>query len=294
MNVRAAALQIAAVEGDPQATLEKCEQWLDRAAGEGVTLAVLPETILPGDIGAFAVADEQGGPDAVAALAEQLESVPGPSTERIAAKAREHGMTVVVGVMGRSKRGTAVNAAVVLEPDGSVAAVHCKAHLTPGFEAPYLDRGATLDVHETSVGRMGVAICADFTLPETARTFAVKGAQVMCGPLSVWYHGPAAEDDPLRLMYVGSHASPSRAIDNEAYFITCNRVGWNGGREFFGISRIIAPNGQIIAEGREGVDAEELVIADLDVGGPTGLPFSLMARRRPELYGALSATEVAV
>jgi predicted amidohydrolase len=187
-------------------------------------------------------------------------------------------MVVVVGMIARATNGRPVNVSILIDHDGTVRGVHQKAHLTPMYEQPYLEAGNTFDTHETAVARIGHVVCADLSLPETTRILSLKGAQIICGSLAAW------SDPGIRQMYLTSHTSPARAIDNGVFMVACNMVGQLAGREFFGRSRIMGPDGRLLAEGRESPQAEELVIAELDVGADSGLPFSLIARRRPEIY----------
>lgn len=288
MKVRAAAVQIGPVDGDVEATIAKCVYWLDRAAEQQVQLAVLPELVIPGVAGLIGLA---GAPDRTSAQRELISSVPqvgGEWIEQIADRARMHGMTVVVGTLATENEAL-VNASVLISDGGEIIAVHRKAHLTPEVEAPYVRAGDRLDVHDTAVGRLGHPICADLSLPETARVLAIKGAQIICGSLGFFYEPGAGAADRrwMRQMYLHSHSSPSRAVDNGVFLITSNLTGRSGGVEFFGRSRIIDPNGDVLAEGEEGIGVEQLVVADLDFQNANRLPFSLIGRRRPELYSEI-------
>jgi predicted amidohydrolase len=285
-RVTAAAIQIGPVEGDVDATLAKCEEWLDRAAGEGADLAVLPEAIIPG-FAELDVAHEQKDPHAIAAVIETLDPTDGLATQRLAAKAREHSMVVVFGMLARTQAGKAVNASVLVDETGALRAVHHKMHLTPSYETGVFEPGDSFHVTETRVGRLGQLVCADTSLPETTRILAIQGAQIVCGSFAVFYFDASEWPEGGRQMYLHSHATPTRAIDNGVYFIAANLVGETGGIRYFGRSRIISPAGIVLAEGAEGVDAEELIVADLDPMSEPRLPFSLIDRRRPELYGQI-------
>ena len=281
--MRVACVQIAPVEWDPAATVAKAEEWLDRAAAAGVELAVFPEGYLPG-YSAIQRAKQGGSPAEVAAVLASLEQIPGPATGRIGAKAREHGLHVVFGMLGWAGGGDRpCNASVLFGPDGSILNIHKKAHLTPVYEAPDFEAGSEFAVTGTALGPIGNMVCADFTLPETTRLLAVKGARLVCGSLAAW------SEPGVVNIYLRSHTSPSKALDNDLFLVMCNFVGRNAGMEFIGRSRIIDRSGELVAEGGEGPDAEELVIADLDLEQAGGAPFRLMDRRRPELYAGLLA-----
>ena len=286
--VRVAAVQIGPIEGDPDGTVAKAEHWLDQAGAEGVQLAVLPEGYLPG-YAEIQEAKQAGSEDALAEVLGSLEPIPGPATERIGAKAREHEMLVAFGMLARGENGgRPTNASVLFDPTGSIVNVHRKAHLTPVYEAPDFDAGNEFNVTDTSIGTLGNMVCADFTLPETSRILAIKGARILCGSVAAFYLPEPEPRDNIRHLYLNTHTSPTRALDNAVFMVMANMCGWNAGLEFFGMSRIIAPNGRIVAEGGEGAGSEELVIADIDPDDRDGgMPFRLIDRRRPDLYEAL-------
>lgn len=283
--LRAAAVQICPVDGDADATLDKAEQWLVDAGERGVGLAVLPEGYLPG----FALIREakaSGDPGRLAEVFAAFDTVPGVATDRVGRIARRYGMVIAFGMLARAEQGERpTNVSVLIDENGEVRNVHRKIHLTPTIEAPDFTAGTSLAVADTGAGCVGNMICADFSLPETTRILAIKGARVICGSLAGFYvDGPDAEQVVLHL-FKHSHTTPTRAIDNSVYLVLANMVGRSGDLGFFGKSRIINPEGRILAEGGEGVDCEELVIADIDPSIDRGdMPFRLIDRRRPDLY----------
>lgn len=283
--LRAAAVQICPVDGDAGATLAKAEQWLATAGEQGVGLAVLPEGYLPG-FAEIREAKAAGDPRRLAEVFAAFDTVPGVATERVGRLARRYGMVVAFGMLARAEAGERpTNVSVLIDENGDIANVHRKIHLTPTIEAPDFTPGASLAVADTAAGCVGNMICADFSLPETTRILAIKGARVICGSLAGFYvDGPGAEQVVLHL-FEHSHTSPTRALDNSVYLVLANMVGRSGDLGFFGKSRIINPEGRILAEGGEGTDCEELVIADIDPGIDRGdMPFRLIDRRRPDLY----------
>lgn len=288
MSVRVAAVQIGPIEGDPEATVAKAEHWLDKAGEAGVQLAVFPEGYLPGYT-EIQEAKQSGSEDALAEVLGSLEPIPGAATDRIAAKAREHETLVAFGMLARGENGgRPTNVSVLFGTDGSIVNVHRKVHLTPAYEAPDFDSGAEFNVTDTPIGPLGNMVCADFTLPETSRVLAIKGARILCGSVAAFYLPPPEPRENLRHLYDYSHTSPTRALDNSVFMVMANMCGINAGLEFFGLSRIIAPSGKILAQGAEGAGNEELVIADLDLADlDGGMPFRMIDRRRPDLYGDL-------
>ncbi|HIF10979.1 MAG TPA: carbon-nitrogen hydrolase family protein [Sneathiellales bacterium] len=270
--------------------MEKACSWIDRAAEEHIELLVFPEWFHPGiELFVLAKKPEARYEHIMGEFRAQLTAVPGPATDRIAQKAREHGMHVVYGMIELLPGGQMANSSVLFGPDGAILNVHRKTVLTPGLETPELTPGDELNVTSTALGEIGQLICADASLPESPRVLAIKGADIICHSMGSFYVDDPDKKYVVRDITLRSHCSPSRAIDNNVFVVVANLVGMHGGLEFYGKSRIMDPQGEIIAEGQEDVSSEELVIADIDLTKREEghLPFRLIDRRRPELYGEL-------
>jgi predicted amidohydrolase len=288
MTIRAAAMQIASVPGDRAATLEKACTWIDRAAEQKIELLVFPEWYHPGiELFVLAKNPENRYEHFMDEFKAQLDTIPGPTTDRISEKAREHGMHIVYGIIALLPGGQMANTSALFGPDGDILNVHRKTVLTPGLETPELTKGDELNVISTALGEIGQLICADASLPESPRVLAIKGAEIICHSMGSFYVDDPDKRYVVRDITLRSHCSPSRAIDNNVFIVVANLVGVHGGMEFYGKSRIMNPRGDIIAEGQEDISSEELVIADIDLAerkeGNT--PFRLIDRRRPEIYG---------
>ena len=120
-------------------------------------------------------------------------------------------------------------------------------------------------------------ICFDWIFPESARTLALLGADIIAHPSNL-------------VMSFCQEAMITRALENSVFTITSNRVGADstGEREiaFTGRSRIVAPHGEVLAsaDGRE----ERLVLVDIDYVEARDKRITtqndLMLDRRPEFY----------
>jgi predicted amidohydrolase len=75
----------------------------------------------------------------------------------------------------------------------------------------------------------------------------------------------------------------ARAIENQMYVVSCNRVGVSGETTFFGHSMVIDPWGEVLAEGSE---SEQIlrVTLDLELVAEVRKRIPIFADRRPELY----------
>jgi nitrilase len=210
--VRVAAIQATPVILDAEATVEKACELLGDAAAEGARLAVLPETFVPlypsnawaHDAGSFGGWDELWR-----RLWENSVDVPGPLTERIAARCRELDLHCVIGVNERESErpGSLYNAMLTFGPDGLL---HKHRKLMPTMQERIfhgIGDGADLEVVETPLGRVGGLICWENRMP-LARYAVYRG-----GP-QLWV-APTADDSDGWLVSM-RHI----AIESGAYVIS--------------------------------------------------------------------------
>lgn len=218
-------------------------------------------------------------PDDRAAL-QLAEPIPGPTTGRIAARARELGIVTVFNLYEAGADGRRFDSSPVFDADGRLLGVTRMLHITDyeGFhERSYYapgDRG--MPVYDTRAGRIGVAICYDRHYPEVMRSLGLQGAELVvipqAGTVGEWPEG----------MY---EAEVRTAAFQNGYFTALvNRVGEEGRLTFSGESFVVDPEGRVLARGK--TRAEDLVVCDVDLG----LCRESTARRlfwrdrRPDLY----------
>ena len=271
-TVTVGAVNFAAIHGDKAATLDKIAANVREAAAQGVDIVAFPEEALVG-CGACEVC--RSGTDHCDYHHGLAETVPGPSTERIAELARELDIYVVFGLVERDVQNPEVlyNAAAVVGPEG-IQGTYRKLHLG---SLPWVTEGVTfqpgdaLPLFETRFGPIGVIICYDFWFnPELTRLLALKGARLIvncCGTFS----GPGKRDYMVQ-------TTATRAQENLCYVMSANHVGGpdslgsygadqiEEGRtpHFLGHSTIAGPAFPSFSEVyAEAGDGEELVTATL-------------------------------
>ncbi len=215
------------------------------------------------------------------------ETVPGPTTERLAEVARELGLVIVFNLYERDAAGRFFDSSPVIDADGTLLGVTRMVHITDytGFhEQEYYhpgDQGAP--VYATRAGRLGVAICYDRHYPEYMRALGLGGAEVVvipqAGTLAEWPEGMFEAE--VR----------TAAFQNGYFAALCNRVGEEERRSdgeqplvFAGESFVTDPQGKLLARGAR--LAEDLVLADLDLErvGSSSARTLFLKDRRPELY----------
>jgi predicted amidohydrolase len=231
-TVTVGAVNFTPLPGDKPANLAKIEASVREAAAQGIDLLVFPEEAL---IGCGDCPVCRSGAPHCAHHQELAETVPGPSTERIAQLAREHDMTVVFGLAERDPEHPEIlyNAAAVVGPDG-IQGTYRKLHLG---SLPWVSEGVTfrpgnaLPVFETRFGPIGVLICYDFWFnPELARILALKGARLILN-CAATFKGPGKRDYMV-------HTTATRAQENLCYAVTANQVGGPDGTGSYGAERL--------------------------------------------------------
>ena len=269
--MKLAAVQMDVKISDKKRNLRVILEKLVQAARAGARLVIFPECALTGYC--FDTRDDAW---------PLAETIPGPSTEKLAIAARELGCTVVVGMLERE--GDAIyNAAAVITPDrveGSYRKIHL---LCLGIDRYNSLGDRAFPVFNTPAGKVGVNICFDCSFPESGRVLKLKGAQVLAIPTN-W---PMASD-------TWAHTPSVRATENHMFVVAADRVGEERGFRFAGHSQIIDPEGRMLASAGE--TEEAVLIAEFDpewsdrnrvVRQPGTWEFDRIASRRPDMYGDL-------
>lgn len=249
--------------GSPEANLANIDARVAEAAGRGAKLVLLQEL--------------HNGPyfcqhEATAEF-DRAEPIPGPSTERLGALAKKHGVVIVGSLFERRAAGLYHNTAVVLDSDGRLAGRYRKMHIPddPGFYEKFYFTPGDLGFEpiDTRVGRLGVLVCWDQWYPEAARLMALAGAELLLYPTAIGWDPDDAQDekDRQRDAWILSHRG--HAVANGLPVLSCNRIGHEpsplgaSGIAFWGSSHVLGPQGELLAEA--GSSAPEVLLATIDL-----------------------------
>ena len=236
--------------------------WGDRKAD----LLVLPELFNTGY--QFKSLDEAQG------LSEPLPD--GPTTRFLMDWARESGMTLVAGLA--EQEGDALyNSAVIVGPRGFIGKFR-KAHIFDTENNFFQPGNLPFTVFDTGFAKIGIMICFDWRFPETARTLALQGADLIAHPANlVLPHCP--------------QAMITRCLENRVYAVTADRVGAEeriSGEllNFIGQSQAVDPDGNVLV--RASGDREEAHVVEVDLEKARDKMINgrndLFADRREDLY----------
>ncbi len=172
--VEAAPFKVAAVEFNPQffefeRNIPRICAIIEEAAQGGAKIIVLPETATSG----YIYKDRRQ-------FDPFLDSVPGKTTDAIAALTKKYGCYVTIGIAEIDRAtGLAYNTGALIGPEGYVGKYR-KVGLNPDDQLWFTPGNLGYPVFDTKYGKLAMEICYDDTYWEIARTAAVKGAQIIC------------------------------------------------------------------------------------------------------------------
>jgi len=149
----------------------------------------------------------------------QAITIPGPETEVLAAKAKEHDVYIVAcnHENDPSIPNYFFNTAFIINPEGKIilkyrkqnARFACTSHdIMANYKDPITGKLDPFPVVETRLGRLGCMICGDINIPEIPRVYAIKGADVIirsdsgygCWDMAQWTLRVRARDNKIYIV----------------------------------------------------------------------------------------------
>jgi N-carbamoylputrescine amidase len=220
-----------------------------------------------------------------------------PLTENAAVKhfapiAKELGVVLPISVFERAGQ-SFFNTIVILDADGSNLGYYRKSHIPdgPGYsEKFYFSPGDTgFKVWDTKYARIGVGICWDQWFPETARSMALMGAELLFFPTAI---GSEPQDPLLDSRDHWQRTMQGHAAANLTPLIASNRIGTEPGAHgteitFYGSSFIADHTGAKVTEADKTGETVLTAVFDLDEIAHIRASWGVFRDRRPELYDRL-------
>jgi predicted amidohydrolase len=236
---------------DKLANLERFEQFMSEAADKGAHLVVFPEDALQQNPGWGTQSDKPTLKE-IEYVANSAEPIPGESTARLAARARQLGMYVAFGMTERAPDGKLYNANVLVGPEGVIGSYRKSVlwdQTTGGNEHFFWSRGDTAGkVIDTPIGKIGLMTCIEMTF-KFGEGLAREGAQLIV-TVSAWpYSGGTYYN-----MY-----SARNAIACGCWQVVADQVGDVGYGSMYGHSVVINPMGEVVAS--TGKDEGMVIVA---------------------------------
>jgi predicted amidohydrolase len=267
-KIKLALAQLNSRREDKEANLAKIQETAAKAKAQGADLVIFPEMFLTG----YVIRDQ---------LYELAETIPGPSTQRIAQIAKATETYIIFGMpeLSEKTKATIFNTAVFVGPDG-VIGKYRKMYLPTHSvfeEKRYFRPGYQGAAFETPIGRIGLFICYDVFFPEVVRLSRLQGAQlIVCISAS-----PAVRRSYFEIL------TAARALENTAFLAYVNLVGVEDGLQFWGGSHLISPTGDLIAKAK--YDEEDFVLCEVNFGDirPAETFIPTLRDLRPEIFDEL-------
>ncbi len=185
-----------------------------------------------------------------------LMNIDDPRIQRIQEKAKQYGMYISPNVYLNTETGT-FDTNLWITPDGMIEDKATMVHILDaenfwekGYYTPSEDG---FKVFDTPHGKVGIVICFDRHLPESIRTCALKGADLVIVPTA------NITDEPLDLFEAEMR---TQAMQNQVFIAMCNRTGKEGTITFAGESILIHPSGNVIQKADEN---EQLITCDINL-----------------------------
>lgn len=207
----------------------------------------------------------------LADLREKLAvEIPNEHTEKLRAKAKEHGIYIQSGSMleiDPKYPGHVFNTTCLIDGNGILYKyrkvnpwipfeVHSSPHDIEGYEEELFP------VAKTEIGNIGCAICYDWIFPEAIRQLAANGAEILVRVSA--YMDPWNATEPMDWW---TTVNRCRALENMCFVVASNQAAslkhyppysWSGG------SMIVDFDGRILAKASEG-HGEKIVVAPIDI-----------------------------
>ncbi|MFD1954367.1 carbon-nitrogen hydrolase family protein [Paenibacillus thailandensis] len=225
-------------------------EWIDECAGNGANLICLPELCAT--------------PLSINNVEESAEPVPGPFTEFLADKAREHQVYIASGLL-ETDDNEVYNAAVLIDPAGNLIGKHRKVCLNI-FEKSFISAGSGIRVIDTKLGRIALMLGNDLSSFALCQEAVNGEVDIVLNMVSI----------PEEYAFVFECTADARSIDMDAVVVVVSNVGYHkyARSHFKGISRVVC-NPLLLSsgpvEGRDEVimakaeDKEGIYYCDVDM-----------------------------
>lgn len=184
--------------------------------------------------------------------------------------AKENKKWVISGMEDHREKGKFFETGVVISPAGKVVGEHRKTSITRYEIEHKYNRGDSIEVIETELGTLGLAVCYELHLPEISRVLALQSAWIIFNPIGtgMWHE---------HQFQIWNSLAQTRAAENGVFVVGCSHYN-----DTIPIAFAYAPNGECLVSERS---VNKLIPVTLDPSKYTiGRNFD---QRRPELYGKL-------
>lgn len=161
------------------------------------------------------------------------------------------GNGIITGTIPEIDNGILYNTAILVDANGLVSSYR-KIHL-PDYEKRIFQPGNQAVVYASEQAKIGLSVCFDCWFPQHTSLLKLQEVEIICH--SSCFGGP-----------VTPTIIPIRALENQCFYISCNRIGqeyFEGELESYrGESQLVDPDGNVIVKAS---NDECLALVDLDL-----------------------------
>jgi predicted amidohydrolase len=176
----------------------------------------------------------------------------------------------IVTGMDDDRNGRRLMTGLIIDPDGNVVGDHQKTSLTKWEVELGYQRGDSIKVIDTPLGKFGFAICYEIHFPEVSRILALQGAEIIFNPIGtgMWHEAQFGTWNAV---------AKTRAAENNVFVVGCSHYN-----DCIPLAFAYAPGGECLVSSRE---QNRMIPVVLDFEKhETEKSFS---QRRPGLYADL-------
>jgi N-carbamoylputrescine amidase len=280
-NVTVAATQMAC-SWDLDENIRHAEELVTLAAEDGAQIILLQELF---QTPYFCIEKDYGFQRHAKPLQEDR------AVQHFSALARRLGVVLPISYY-EAAGNTFFNSLAMIDADGTVLGNYRKTHIphATGYEEKfYFTPGDTgFKVFDTRFARVGCGICWDQWFPETARSLAILGAEVLLFPTAI---GSEPGQPDFESAGHWQRTMQGHAAANMVPVVASNRVGLEKGPNlemtFYGSSFIADHTGAMLAEANRVDETYLTARIDLDATRAYRQSWGTWRDRRPEMYGLI-------
>lgn len=255
------------MDNNSEVNLQKTLIYMEQAAANHANMIFFPELQF------YPFFPQYKGLD----MRQQAIDIKHPFIQQLAEKS--HALGLIVSPNFYLEEGNCYyDASLMIDASGKLLGISKMVHITQSpyfYEQDYYtpsDDG--FKVYDTSFGKVGIVICFDRHLPESIRTCAAMGADLILIPTA------NTEGEPMDLFEWEIRV---QAMQSSVFIAMCNRVGQEDEMNFIGQSLAADPEGNIIMKAGS---LEEILYCDIDMSQSSKIrnekPYFRL--RRPEFY----------
>jgi N-carbamoyl-D-amino-acid hydrolase len=297
INVAAAQLGAIHKVDDRASVVARMIKLMDEAASKGADIIIYPELALTTFFPRWYHEDRA---EADSWFEREM---PGPETQPLFDRAREHGMAMSFGYAELTPDGHHFNTSILVDKSGEIVGKYRKIHL-PGhedfdaerthqhLEKRYFEPGDLgFPVWRMLGGIFGMCICNDRRWPETYRVMGLQGVEMVVLGFNTPSVNSQKEGEGLEeRMFHHKLSLQAGAYQNATWVVAVAKAGTEDGNHLMGGTMIVDPDGHIVAELPGEEDGVLVHACDLDAtrfGKET--IFDFKRHRRIEHYGRITA-----